>query len=52
MNTAGFGRLEAGVRQVEAVSVTEQKGLGEAKEKADTQETYWAGDSVWIYSMS
>lgn len=52
MNAAGFVRLEAGVRWVEAVSVTELRRQGEAEEKADTQETYWAGDSVWIYSMS
>lgn len=29
-----------------------QTGAHEEEEKAGTQETYWAWDSIWIYSMS
>ena len=34
------------------VSASVRRGQDEAEEEAGTQETYWAGDSVWIYSMS
>lgn len=34
------------------VSASWQRRQDEAEEKAGTQETYWTGDSVWIYSMS
>lgn len=47
-----FEMLEGKRRWRLWVSASMWRGQDEAEEEAGTQETYWAGDSVWIYSMS
>lgn len=53
MTVADFERLEVKKQGWKLwFSTSMQRGQDEAEENAGTQETYWAGDSVWIYSMS
>lgn len=52
MTISEFEMLEGKRRWRLWVSASVWRGQDEAEEEAGTQETYWAGDSVWIYSMS